>query len=596
MKKISLLLAAFALVAGLSQCRKPAVKMNAAGYVGTTQNVTFSTDGNGSKISLDNALNALNMTWDGSDVLHVYGSASSTFNGGMYCGSLAIDPECAGQTTATFTGTLENVPATGSLRFYYFASGCGFSSEAHTATLDLSSQNGNIAGEGSLKDMIVTYVDVKVNDEGQYSGTMELPYAVVKFNLQDLLPQSGSISVTMSGIEYNGIQFKADGTMENVAVPTVGDNAGITSTFNGVSPENAAGYIVAAMPVTSKTVCLSGNNKIASKNVTIAKNVFYTKNDNGDGVEFPVIEPEPGKFHVSADKVVIFSKGNLQYWGQAQEGQKWRFAEKQWHVLGGGPGWEFNHGNVDLGTTYAGKYNTGSGSPDMTDDDKAAVRDLFGWGTSGFFHQEGVTGNFSWQPYATVNDYRGEYYAYGYNYKNLDSQTPATADWGYNEIYNEGTGWRTLTGGEGGEWEYLLKKRADANGNRLWGLGTVAGTNGLIILPDDWNTPEGLSFTYGKFLDGNLVGQANFSDNTFSETEWTMMETAGAVFLPTGGYRTAGFLYNVGTHCHYWSSTNCTTGEKSAHELYVGENVVSPTTASGPKNVGRLVRLVKECE
>lgn len=75
MKKLSLLLAAFALVTGLSQCRKPAIKMNAAGYVGTTQNVTFSTSGNGCKISLDNALNALNMTWDGSDVLHVYGSA-----------------------------------------------------------------------------------------------------------------------------------------------------------------------------------------------------------------------------------------------------------------------------------------------------------------------------------------------------------------------------------------------------------------------------------------------------------------------------------------------------------------------------------------
>ena len=355
----------------------------------------------------------------------------------MYCGSLAIDPECAGQTTATFTGTLENVPATGSLRFYYFASGCGFSSEAHTATLDLSSQNGNIAGEGSLKDMIVTYVDVNVNAEGQYSGTMELPYAVLKFNLQNLLPESGFTTVKMSGIEYNGIRFKADGNMENVAVPSVGDNAGITSTFNGVSHDNAAGYIVAAMPVTDKTVCLSGNDKVASKpNVTMAKNVFYTKNDNGDGVEFPVIEPEPGKFHVSDNKVVIFSKGNLQYWGQAPEGQKWRFAEKQWHVLGGGPGeaWVPNHGNVDLGTTYAGKYNTGSGSPDMTDDDKAAVRDLFGWGTSGYFHQEGVDGKFSYQPYATVGDYRGEYFAYGYDNKNLDSQTPATADWGYNEI------------------------------------------------------------------------------------------------------------------------------------------------------------------
>ena len=86
-----------------------------------------------------------------------------------------------------------------------------------------------------------------------------------------------------------------------------------------------------------------------------------------------------------------------------------------------------------------------------------------------------------------------------------------------------GSGWTMLTGAE---WSYLLASgRTDAANKNA--LGTVAGVHGLIILPDSWTLPDGLSFTGNSF---------HFDDNTYSASDWTRMADAGAVFLPCGGY------------------------------------------------------------
>ena len=50
-----------------------------------------------------------------------------------------------------------------------------------------------------------------------------------------------------------------------------------------------------------------------------------------------------GKFSVSSNKQVLFSKGNLQY--QADPGS-WRFAENQYDVIG--------EGNGDIAADYTG--------------------------------------------------------------------------------------------------------------------------------------------------------------------------------------------------------------------------------------------------
>ncbi len=162
-------------------------------------------------------------------------------------------------------------------------------------------------------------------------------------------------------------------------------------------------------------------------------------------------------------------------------------------------------------------------------------RDLFGWGTGDAPNK--------------VSDNNGDYGTF--------------TDWGTNAITNggntENSGWRTLTKDE---WVYLFYSRENAA--TLFGFGSVNGMNGLIILPDNWTTPEGASFTASTTLGLTNLGsyyhngkEDNYSHNTYTAEQWAVMESAGAVFLPAAAYR-----HGADSNIHYtdlggfyWSST-----------------------------------------
>ena len=235
-------------------------------------------------------------------------------------------------------------------------------------------------------------------------------------------------------------------------------------------------------------------------------------------------------FSVSANKKVVFSKGNLQY--QASTGI-WRFAEHQYEYVGRDGGNETESGR----------------------ESQSAWIDLFGWGTSGHRPTAGAT-NTNYLPYATEQS--GNLYGpAGYNTLIGDYRQ---SDWGYNSISNGGGHvdmWRTLTGDE---WEYLLLTRPNAY--YLRGYGRV-GDNalqqyGLILLPDNWTQPQGMYFNCRSTTTGG---------NVYTEAQWASMEAAGAVFLPLAGYRgVEGNKYSVIFYDgskrlgYYWSASPCNTG------------------------------------
>ncbi len=129
----------------------------------------------------------------------------------------------------------------------------------------------------------------------------------------------------------------------------------------------------------------------------------------------------------------------------------------------------------------------------------------------------------------------------------------------WDEISSEktisGETWRVLTREE---WNYLFSTRSNASSK--YGGATVKGVKGMIILPDDWTLPAGISFTPGF----NHTGE-QFSDNIYSAEEWTKMENNGAAFLPCGGY---GYIdaeskfkvENASDHGSYWTSTDILVG------------------------------------
>ena len=101
------------------------------------------------------------------------------------------------------------------------------------------------------------------------------------------------------------------------------------------------------------------------------------------------------------------------------------------------------------------------------------------------------------------------------------------------------------------EWEYLLETRPNASS--LCGVAQVNGVNGLILLPDSWTCPSGVTFKSGFHGSNGVDYYAAYQ--TFTADQWSKLEDAGAVFLPAAGSRSGSVVYNVQDRGVYWSAT-----------------------------------------
>ena len=291
------------------------------------------------------------------------------------------------------------------------------------------------------------------------------------------------------------------------------------------------------------------------------------KPNNNDVQDTTLAGQLSGKFSVSDSQQVAFSQGNLQYCA-AQN--LWRFAEHQYDMVGSPS--QFETGRSDI---FAYPGNVAGSDNAYISNTYAGWIDLFGWGTSGW-----NSGANSYMPFSTSTS-SADYYPGGSASNNLTG-TYAQADWGvFNPISNSGNQpalWRTLTKDE---WNYLVFERAGADSKI--GTGNIEGIAGCILLPDDWTTPTGCSFSPGV-----ANGLANFSRNAYTYAQWEDMERAGAVFLPTAGVRDNGVINGVGTHGRYRSST--AANEEKVHSFGFNGETLEVRTCS--RSGGRSVRLV----
>ena len=244
-----------------------------------------------------------------------------------------------------------------------------------------------------------------------------------------------------------------------------------------------------------------------------------------------------------------FAQGNLQYRASTRV---WRFAEHQYDVVG----------DATAGNVYENGVKCNN---EAIGNDYDGWIDLFGWGT-------GST------PTLSVTDSQ-QYLTYH--------------EWGKNTIQNSSCPtWHTLTKEE---YVYLLHDRPNAA--TLFGLGSVCGVNGFILLPDNWSTPVGLSFTASttRGLEWNgtyyFNEQAdNYTHNAYTEAEWAQMESAGAVFLPAAGYREGTTVSLVGTAIDYWSASQNGTMAGGVS----GNSKRLHPQSDGDLYYGDCVRLVKD--
>ena len=242
---------------------------------------------------------------------------------------------------------------------------------------------------------------------------------------------------------------------------------------------------------------------------------------------------EPALFSVSKDTKVIFSTGNVQYHPKKNI---WRFAPNQYDVIG--------KTNAKIAPSYNGWI------------------DLFAWGT----------GN---NPCHTTDNYK--------DYSEF-------ADWGIHFTTDE-IQWRTLTQKE---WQYLLLERENAS--KLVGMGSIAGTIGVFILPDNGTNSQNIEFVSFAEQDVAIAGSNYLSDgglylNKYTEKEWEILEANGVVFLPLTGKRDVKTIEEIGNHGYYWSSNNDPRTLVRSYGLLISNMNIKIRQAIS-KQVGCAVRLV----
>ena len=413
---------------------------------------------------------------------------------------------------------------------------------------------------------------------------------------------TGSFTSSITGLSENttyyvrayatnsaGTAYGEERTFKTVTLPTV-----TTSTVSSITTSSAicGGYVTndGNTTVTARGICWStshnptisnshttngsGTGSFTSSITGLSENTTYyvrayATNSVGTayGEEKTFTASSVGGFDqngasnavftvASSGRTVHFSRGNLQY--RASTGT-WRFAEHQYDYVGST--------NSNISSSYSGWI------------------DLFGWGTSGW--NSGATAYQPWATSTTISDYY-----LGGSYTNNLTGTYANADWGvYNAISNGGNQagmWRTLTKDE---WSYLLNGRTAStiNGvaNARYAKAVVNGVKGLVLFPDNFTMPSGMSYPTGI-----NSSSASYSSNTYTESQWSQMEDASCVFLPAAGYRYGTGVGNVGTYGYYWSSTCTYCGDLDAEAINFYDDNLSVVSTQRAR--GRSVRLVRD--
>ena len=245
-------------------------------------------------------------------------------------------------------------------------------------------------------------------------------------------------------------------------------------------------------------------------------------------------EKPVGEFSISATQKVVFSPGNLQY---HPKNDTWRFAEKQTDYIGAD--------NQYIAADYDGWI------------------DLFGWSTDGGTVKFGVSTS------TVYADYYGDF-----------------VDWGVNQIGEDAPNtWRTLTMEE---WSYLANSRPNAS--TKMGVAQVDGFSGLILLPDEWVCPEGITFESG--FASSYDDPKYYKDHqSFTAEQWELLEAAGAIFLPASGYRTETVIIDkINIVGFYWLATPYGIDHAYYFDIWSDEIRLRETN----RTVGFSVRLVQD--
>lgn len=384
-----------------------------------------------------------------------------------------------------------------------------FTDDEGLVTGSVTLTSSNLKNDGKTAEFNVLFKGEEENIENFKAGNIKLTASI------------GSKLTKISSESYSSLEDAIRANSYQVSNAPIAYSESLTE----ITFEEQTAYFEIGLPVTVKTVNI--NNKDISLNKgrgwialpvgTKVTSEVLSLNDK-EVTAAKIYSVYRKAFSVSASKKVHFSVGNLQY---NLNTKNWRFAPNQYDKC-------FLQ-RLEVGKNYSGLPN---GNVEEYGLCVEGWTDLFGWGRWIKDQDPGTTPLDDENYFPSIN-------------KDGDLLVGEAAI---------GPDWNTL---EINEWAYLLYYRENAD--QKYGVATVCGVNGMVILPDDWKAPDGTTFTPGM---ASTYGSAYYGENNKYDAEsWNKMESAGAVFLPVTGiltmYREKPFTVAYQkSAAYYWSSTS----------------------------------------
>lgn len=589
MKKIALLVIAFALIIGMTQCKKKAATPVSDNGIQITLSANNGCD---EKTNFDGT----GFTWSepGTEIIYVGGNNTG------YLGHLTSTSNSADGKKADFSGSINNPGGNETLYFFYLGKGAV---KEDPNNLDFSKQDGTI---GNVTNYHIAMGSAAYSSTNTYTDvTFDMKMAIARFNTKDF---DGSVYIHGDGI-YSAA---------NVNYQT-GTITGTTEGFNliGAAGENCyVAMIPQASPKETVVKFESGGHTGEMTFVRgIKENMYYCDNGVSLAVSASAITGVvKGLFSVEGTngiptKMVRFAPGNLQWSatgggttptehnvaGSGTAAGTWRFAEHQYGFVGSSRQHNSSSDYSDvLGNVFGvnGNLGTKCDNIEIASDYKGWI-DLFGWATSGY-----SSGASAYQPYHHPNS-TGAYLQ--------KAITGTNSDWGiYNAIYNPSSNttdapgtWYTPTIGN---WTYMIGEATHTYTHRTTTSGSFyvkaeleGHIYGLILFPDHWDN------SIYTFKEGSInKHDEDYKENQITLDNWnTKLEPAGCVFLPSVGYLDSS-VSNIRVNWlsqtsnlsngYYWAST--ISDATNPNRLNIYYNKLADALGGG-NNRGRAVRLIR---
>lgn len=286
----------------------------------------------------------------------------------------------------------------------------------------------------------------------------------------------------------------------------------LSAMFGMTMAQNSDGKAKANAAASTKYVTASDLNALLTT-ISNRLDAIEAKLENGVIIDdqVDIVGIIPGKFTVNANKKQVqFTHGNLYWNGSAFRLEKSQIATAQ--------------GNSESGTTA--------------------------WNNT--YH----VSHFFWVSIAQYTSYYNSVKPYDSTYEGSNTSTNDKFWCGEENpiTVQDIEGLYTLTGGENGEWNYLINGRSHASDLRQYNVtvtdGTTTSAKCLIIAPDDFD------YTKNPLKSSYTLDEVN---------------SLGLVCLPAAGLRNESFLEYGGNQGLYWSSTPGEYNDE-AYNVFITEN------------------------